>query len=260
MARHTAILIGSLLFTVAVPIHSLSQMQITVGATSKWVFGIDDKLTVRWGTPNEGYEIACTSGEYFVAMNSRSVPPKMYCAFVSDGKRAWTSYLAGVPESVAVSPDTGGTFDLRMSLVIKDSVRTEVRDLASGNLIEAATVLKNGSSIAAPVSPPPAPDDTLWFISTPKYVCALTRDLSVVWHQERKKDEHLAVSKPYCILSDESGLRVLDQKSGSEVWERRFSRKVTATGAAGSFLVVTFSDGQHDTLDISTGGAMAPGR
>jgi len=238
----------------------LSRANVSVGATTKWIFGIDDNLSVVWKIPNEGYSVACGTNDYFVAINGKNIPPKVFIGHVADGKKSSAFYLAGIPLGWGVSSDSANSAILTLRLDIGDSIRTELRELVTGRLQETKTAAKKDRSHETSVCPLSSPDDTLTFFKTSHHLCALSPDLFLIWHQNLKQGEHLAMTDgQFGLLATDSGIRVLDKKKGSELWSRSFDKKITGI-TSGATWVVLFSDGHKDTLEMSTGISKAIGR
>jgi len=260
MTRIISALVLSLSCSLFFASFSLSRANVSVGATSKWIFGIDDNLSVVWKIPNEGYSVACGTDDYFVAINGKSIPPIVFIGHVADGKKSSSFHLSGIPLGWGISSDSAKGAVLSLRLDIGDSIRTEFRELVTGRLQEIKTAAKKDRSHETSVCPLSSPHDTLTFSKTSRHLCALSPDLSLIWHQNLKQGEHLAMTDgQYGLLATDWGIRVLDKNSGSELWSRSFDKKITGI-SSGATWIVSFRDGHKDTLEMGTGISKAIGR
>jgi hypothetical protein len=231
----------------------MSQTKVSVGATRKWIFGINDNLSIEWKIPNEGFSMACWSDDYFVAINGKSIPPKVFIAQIVDGKRSSSFYLAGIPISWGISSDSSKGASLTLCLDIRDSLRTELRDLATGKLEDSKTTIKQVTSKKASVCPLPLPEDTLTFFRTAMHICSISPNLSILWRHDLKQDEHLNnVYRQYGVLTSKKSVRVFDKNSGAQLWGRSFKSEINGIGS-GATLTISFANGKKDSLDIRTG-------
>jgi len=230
-----------------------SQTDVSVGATTKWIFGIDENLSLVWKTSNKGFSVACNTNQYFVAINGNDVPAKVFAARIDNGKMAWATSLTGIPMGWGTSADSIGGNYLTLSLYIGDSMRTEVRNLATGKLLETKTTFKKERSKEASVCPLPSPDDTLTFFTTAKHICSISPNLTIIWNHNLKQNEYLAsVYKQYGVLSSKKNIRILDRNSGAQLWERSFENEIRGM-SIGATLTISFANGKKDSLDIRTG-------
>lgn len=231
-----------------------SQMEVFVGETSQWLFGMNEDLGVLWKLPNKGYSIACSDHKYFFAINNSTDPVKAYSAHIPDGKIAWSTSITGVPTSWEISPDSIYGSQLTLTLDIGDSLRYETRDFSTGYLRYVKTNVKSVQSKERGSCPLPRPGDTLRCFSTSKFICSISPQISVIWQQKLMRNEHLASSnRDYIVLNGDKHIRVLNIITGSQVWEKLYKTDITGVGLSRNILTISFSNGSKDSLDMQNG-------
>jgi hypothetical protein len=231
-----------------------SQHATKVGATSRWLFGTDSLLQIKWKIPNSGYVIASWSDDYFLAAKYSRDSTHILVASVPTGSRFWTKDLPGIPRSWGIFRDSAFGLCLLLKSEAEDSTTVEYLDLVTGKLASHHTTARPKANVISRGSCPlPSPSDTLALFSTSRYLCSISPDLKIIWKTRFGPRERLAATDMKCgIIRGPRSIRVVDKKTGRIWWKREFPDDI-AQLISGRHVTVKLRNGIFEQIDLRTG-------
>ncbi len=231
-----------------------SQQSTYIGATSRWIFGTDSLLQIKWKIPNSGYVIASWDDNYFLAANYTYDSTHIIVARTSTGDQSWIRGFAGLPLGWGILRDSTFGLCVLLKSETEDSSTVDYLDLVTGNLAgHYVTAIPKVSLISRGACPLPSPSDTLALFSTSRYLCSISPDLKIIWKIRFRPGERLAATDLRCgIVRAPRSIRVVDKKTGRIWWEKGFSENIVKL-ISGGRITVGLRNGTNEQFDLATG-------
>ncbi|MBC7185803.1 MAG: PQQ-like beta-propeller repeat protein [Calditrichaeota bacterium] len=237
------------------------QGPLYVGSTDRFVFAFDEKGKVLWKTPMPEFRVWAFSDSIWLA---RSFEPAVLVALEpTTGKELWRwsadGKLVGVGAD-SIPPDC--TLVACTVETAREMVHVRLRP-QTGQLV-ASWTRRNELPWRQPrqgaACPVPPQEELIEVAFSSSAAFGFDQDAKLVWRLPLRLEEHpCQFSLRYVVLCTERGLRVLEQRSGSILWERNYPSPVQSLiGGGEDYMQVGLADGTYWQHEVATGKSFRP--
>lgn len=236
------------------------QRPVYVASTDRFVFAFDEKGKVLWKTPMPGFRTWAFSDAIWLA---RSFEPAMLVAIEPMmGKELWRwsadGRLVGVGAD-CIPPDC----TLVACTVETATEMVHVRLCPRTGQLVASWTRPNELPWREPcqgaVCPLPVPEELIEVAFSSSTAFGFDQNAKLVWRLPLRPEEHPChFPVRYVVLCTECGLRVLERRTGSILWEREYPSPVQSLIGDEDHVQVGLADGTHWLHEVATGKPFRP--